>query len=320
MVLAADAIGVTQLPWANTTVTSGVNHVVCFNNNFMAWNDGGSTSSYYSTDGVNWSSGSPSTTNRLWSCTYGNGYWLLAGSQGTGSIQVSTNGTSWTSYSTPSYTYLCTYLVSSNEFILITDNGTYYRSGNPSSSSWTQRANSRPYKNPSTGSFRGIATNGSTIVVCGGSGAYLWWSTDGGSNWSETTFIEGGSTNAGELYDVTWDGTQFIAVGGYYKDYSKSYFYTSPNGVTWSPLVAGSFGTPSLNTTLYSVGYGGGRYIVREGSAGYNLYNDIKTPFTKWSYDSSIGSSYGPSVAYSPNLKRWVAVKGSTLITAPNTR
>jgi hypothetical protein len=121
------------------------------------------------------------------------------------------------------------------------------------------------------------------------------WSADGGSTWS----VIGGPSQATTQFvnqkisvspnnvvsNIAWNGTLFMAVGAY----SAA---TSYDGVNWTPRVNGLRTKWSANnvasSTLYSVAYGAGTWVV----GGYNskVYTSTDNGAT-WTYQNSLFAS-----------------------------
>jgi hypothetical protein len=143
---------------------------------------------------------------------------------------------------------------------------------------WTTRTTGK------TVDWNGIANNGSRVVLVGDNsqgnpfnGAWA-WSTDG------TTWTSGDFGSNEHLYDVCYDGTQFIAVGEKYRfgsDQWEGLILTSTDGAAWTQRYW--TGLP-----LRSVACGTGMAVVG-GDSGTLLRS---TNGTSW---SAVGSAPVPS-------------------------
>jgi hypothetical protein len=168
-------------------------------------------------------------------------------------------------------------------------------------------------------------TYGNNRFVAGGSGQIAYSSN--GTTWTTST---GNSDFV--VKGITYDGTQFVAVG---YDNSGGVINYSSDGTSWSNAANANtaFGTSNIN----DVAYGGGRYVavggskalatVQEGKIAYSTDGTYWTAVTNSTFGTSTiyGITYGAGkfvavggggkMAYSNNGTTWTAVTDSKFST-----
>jgi hypothetical protein len=96
----------------------------------------------------------------------------------------------------------------------------------------------------------GTATSPASVANHGGLniiGTHLGavYTSPNDTTWT-TTFVE----DSNDMYEVTWDGSQFVAAG------TRQTIRTSPDGITWTTRNTGG------SSSLFSVVLGGGQYVA----------------------------------------------------------
>lgn len=184
---------------------------------------GGSGLILYSTDLFNWTSAQAYVT------TYGNFYRVqylnskFVASTALGYMFSSSDGVTWTISSQLAFT----------QFYDIAYFGGYYWTWGASASgrvyksadavTWTQ---SSVINSNSPSTIYGLSTNGTGTYVFVCSGGAISYSTDSGTTWNTVTSVVYNSLY--DLYQVVWNGTNFVAVG------FKGFYLKSPDGITWT--------------------------------------------------------------------------------------
>jgi len=258
-------------PTGFTTNLNAVTGYATYQNNpgnpglrWVAVGDGGTA--IYSTDGINWSEGtSTTTTNALHSITQVNGNFFAVGDAGT--IISSTDGNTWYSHTATSGTSnKLNGVAHGTYFVAVGDNGTIVISGD--GSNWATPASAVSL---TTNNLKKVTSYGSIIVAVGDSGTIV-TSIDNGANWTlynltgspalvgvtvETQLVINAIADTQLGYIST---AQFVAVD------SAGNTYTSTNGIIWTP---GAYNTGISNTNaLVSSGFG----YVAVGSGGATAY------------------------------------------------
>ena len=109
--------------------------------------------------------------------------------------------------------------------------------------------------------FDAVAANGSTVVAVGFNcwsvgGAPMVYYSETGTDWSAALLPEPNPDpfSSEGLYDVAWDGRQFVAVGGGYP--AGLVVFTSPNGREWAraPGVGGTIVAHGDRVTVIAFG------------------------------------------------------------------
>lgn len=183
------------------------------------------------------------TGSGLTSITYGNGMFVATGDDGT--ILTSADGEIWDIQNSGTSNYLdgAAWL-----------DGKFWSVGIGVMLNSTDGIN---WSNPNTGlSFTGrnIGYNGSRYVIP--SSSSIRYSSDNGTSWNLVNLgVILGWFEYRMMYDVAWDGSQFVVVG------DNSTVVTSPDGANWteqtSPITAHLKAIVYDGTTFVAVGNGG---------------------------------------------------------------
>jgi hypothetical protein len=142
---------------------------------------------------------------------------------------------------------------------------------------WTSKITSTGF-----GSFRGIASNGSTIYVAVGEAGTLYSSTDSGATWTSRTSGFGAS----DIYDVAYGNGLFVAVG------LSGTLTTSADGITWTARTS-NMSTNDILAVIYAnslwvaVGRGGGAT-----NTGGLIYSTDGITWTRKSQSLTVGVNY----------------------------
>lgn len=229
-------------------------------------NDGSAASITLSREGTTWETPYRSLlTSGMDAVAFGNGKWVILGSDGTNNGMVSTDGRTWVRNTTSPTSCAC--LTSDGTtFCAIrnTDNKSYTSTDGVTWTSHALPANASGWSS--------IVWNGSKFLIVGvdtGSGAQSATSSDG------ATWAAGGvlPTNAGCAWKVTWNGTVYCATanGGS----ATNSIATSPTGATWTghnpPASTAGAGNDitarTIDGTIVIVGYSS------SGSSGFGAYS-----------------------------------------------
>lgn len=221
----------------------------------------------------------------LRSVIYGNGLYVAVGNDGT--ILTSPDRMIWTRRTSGTYDMLNSVTWGSNQFVVVGNNGVILTSSD--GVTWTLRASGI------SATLQGVTWGGNHFVSVGESGTIL-TSLDGviwtprtsettayleeviwggnrfvtvaansmiltsldGVTWTiirDAQIIPGGSSS---LLGVTWNGSQFIAVGGinYTPTVSGGIILTSPDGITWT------YQTSGTRAYLTSVTWSSGQFVA----------------------------------------------------------
>jgi len=247
---------------------------------------GGSGTILTSPDGSNWTTRRSGTQEFFGGIVWSGTQFVVVGLQnpGNGVILTSPDGISWTPRNPGTTSPLFGVTWSGTQFVATGFSTTIT---SPDGITWTPR-------NPGVfGSINGIACSGTTCAAVGNVGILtspdgaVWTPQSGASGilrdvtWSGTQFVAVGdsgsvltspdgvtwtprtSGTSASLLDVTWTGTQFVAVGG---TGSTAAIATSPDGVTWTPQATGPSnplgGVAGSGTTIVMAGSGNGANIL----------------------------------------------------------
>ena len=219
--------------WSSVCYGNGKFVAVANNTNYYA----------YSTDGINWTEGTISDTNRYWnSICYGNGKFVVIDWNSTNIIAYSTDGINWTEGTISStgsryWNSICygngkfVTISSSDYFAYSTDAITWIEGTVRDNSSGSYNWNSICYGNDK---FVAVAINGTKVFV---------YSTDG-IHWTE-----GNLPISKQWYSVCYGNDKFVAVG------NSNLFVYSTDGINWNTS------NYVRNKRWKSVCYGNGKYI-----------------------------------------------------------
>jgi len=188
---------------------------------------------YTSTDGITWVQGTQAAASS--GLTFGNGKFVTVGQN----VQTSPDGVTWTNQVSSTPKFLSAVAWTGTQFVAVASATRVdpYGAIITSLDAITWTASTQAISNVS---FSSIAGNGNTIVAVGTSSIDLrssavWTSIDGGATWTDVSKSGLGLS----VFDVTWAGTQFVAVGN--SDSTTATpgsiwgenIMTSVNGITW---------------------------------------------------------------------------------------
>ena len=148
--------------------------------------------------------------------------------------------------------------------------------------------------------MRGLAADGAGNMVAVGGSTSSWKSTDDGDTWTETT-----SVFATIMYDVSYNGTNWIAVG------PVGSIYYSANGTSWT---LATLPTGSLTSNSVSCNLSTGRIVIASDPTSAENLAIIYSDDDGVNYTQALNSAttFTDSV-YSPTLDMWFAVGGSDI-------
>ncbi len=190
--------------------------------------------------------------NELTSITYGNGMFVATGDDGV--ILTSANGETWDIQDSGTSNYLDGATWLDNKFWCV---GSGVVLNSTDGINWI---------NPNTGaavSGSSIGYNGSCYVIT--SSSSVRYSDDDGANWNLINLgtIFGWSYRM--LWDITWDGSQFVVVG------DQGTVVTSPDGIAWteqtSPVSEHLRAISYNGTTFAAIGNGGAIITSTDGAS-----------------------------------------------------
>jgi hypothetical protein len=245
--------------------------------------EGGSSASplitWTSPDGDDWTFSSHALSNETGlpeSMIYANGLFVVLctitsfDSNPRNCVATSPDGLNWTARALPQGGAWRGLVWTGSQFIAsrVTGEGqgTTLLATSPNGTTWSN-AGAGP------GEILSMATDGTTIVGTGFSGA-IWTSTDNGGNWTPRT-----APTAGHASTVKWLNNQFIALchaGGT----STQRIWTSPNGITWTAR------TTPTSSNCQDVAYKNGKYIVVKADSSDSIFVSTNNGVT-WTSDSS---------------------------------
>jgi hypothetical protein len=191
--------------------------------------------------------------NELTSITYGNGMFVATGADG--AIITSADGETWDIQNSGTSNYLDGAAWLDGKFWCV---GSGVMLNSTDGVNWT---------NPNTGpSFTGrnIGFNGSRYVIP--SSSSVRYSSDNGTNWNLVNLgVILGWSEYRMMYDIAWDGSQFVVVGDY------GTVVTSPDGDNWteqtSPVTAHLKAIVYDGSTFVAIGNGGAIITSPDGTS-----------------------------------------------------
>jgi hypothetical protein len=301
----AVSAGSSALTWtavADTTFDlptySSIGDIAYGGGKFVAGGDGGKIA--YSTDGVTWTpvvnaiNGSNysiiGSNYSIRGIAYGDGKFVVVGSQGTnsGRVAYSTDGATWT-------------VVPSGIGLIVSIDGIAYGGGkfvaggysgkmaySADGVTWTvvQNANTTfPSNNP----IYGIAYGGGKFVAVGYAGKMA-YSADG-VTWTAiatTAFAFSPGYNNYNINGIAYDDGKFIAVG------SGGKMAYSADGVTWTAVTNTTFGS---SDSIRGIAYGGGKFVA-VGDGGKTAYSADGVTWTAVTNTTFGSSNYIRGIAY----------------------
>ncbi len=237
---------------------------LAYGNGTYVMASGGEGSLWSSTDGISWTQRF-SSPNGLTGLAFAAGQFTVVGNSGT--ILTSSDGLAWTQR----------ILFTTTGLTGIVHDGTRWLAGTTGSTvvTSTDGLNWSFFTSTGGGSSNGVAFGAGLFVSASASGV-IRTSADGGLTWIARTANAGTNT----LNDVSFVNSQFIAVG------NSGTLVTSPDGLTWTARTSGT------TSTLYSVTFGAGKYVVGGNGVGVTSLDGIT-----WT-SASVYSSGPRSVIY----------------------
>jgi flagellin len=203
------------------------------NNQYVAV--GNNSTVLTSSDGVSWSSQTPSgISNNISSITWNGSQYVATNG---GDILSSTDGVSWTQRYSGSLA-LTDVNWGDEQYIAVGGTSTLLTSTD--GISWVDRSTTVP---GDSDILWGVNWNGSQHIAVGEYGKII-TSSDGVTWNSESS----GTTKT--IFDVTWDGSKYVAVGG------QGTVLTSPNGSDWTSQVSGT------TEHLRSINWNGSQFVT----------------------------------------------------------
>jgi hypothetical protein len=189
-----------------------------------------------STDGEQWLGYTLPGAGATWSSvSYGNKYWVLISSGGTGGSKVlysNSNGLSWKSSQLPSVTGWTKVVYGNGNFVAIANSGTSAAYSTNFGANWTASTL------PTSTTWKSVAYGNGVFVAIASGGTVGAISSDGGATWSSislplsTTWI-----------DITFGNGRFVAISsssatpGY--SFNGTTWYTSPYSITGTLITYG---------------------------------------------------------------------------------
>ena len=193
----------------------------------------------YASNDIDWVWANPYPIgNELTSITYGNGMFVATGDDG--AILTSIDGETWDIQNSGTSNYLDGAAWLDNQFWCV------------GSGVMLNSADGVNWSNPNTGmSFTGrnISYNGSRYVIP--SSSSIRYSDDNGATWNLINLgVILGWPEYRMMYDIVWDGSQFVVVGDY------GTVVTSPDGINWTEQ------TSTINAHLKAIAYDGSAFVA----------------------------------------------------------
>lgn len=266
--------------------------------------------------GVNWQNQSSGVIGQLNAITYSGNQFVAVGSiVGTNPIIISSpDGITWTPRTNGAAYNLMDITWSGSQFVAVGHIGTILTS--PDAITWTPKMTGRTF------ALWGVAYgNGKYVITEDGGHALI--STDG-NTWT----LANGLLNSNGLtytfalrntgYSICWSGSQFVivsGVGGYSLPLPAMGcdMYTSVDGNIWYNNANTLFATPPINSQLWGITYGNGKYVaVGFGGMILTSYNG-----TNWIVQTSGTINNLWNIAWSGT--QFIAVGDSgTILTSPD--
>lgn len=188
-----------------------------------------------SNDGGNWEQQDYQTYSNLNSVAWSGKTYVVVGKNGT--VLTSNDGVSWQKVEISSYEHLRNVIWDGKNFEAF-GYGIFLRSKDGVSWEKTYSINSDGYNDVCFGNNKYVAITNGGMTIC---------TSYDGENWTKKSIL--GYGYDGNFSAITWNGTEFAAVG------SRGAFFTSPDGENW---------TKQLSTSLWmgDVVWDGNEYVV----------------------------------------------------------
>jgi len=196
-----------------------------------------------STDGVAWTRRTSGTANDLNSMTFANGLFAIVGQSGT--ILTSTNGTTWTLRSSGTTDFLYDVNYGNGLFVAISDTGTEVTSTD--GATWNARSSG------TSGLYGVIYGNGKFIAVGGVLSCNFFFCNYNSLAYASSDGLTWVPSNPGPAYllsDIAFGSGMFVAVG------DGGTIVTSSDGTSWATPNSGA------SELLLNVAYGHGTFAV----------------------------------------------------------
>ena len=196
--------------------------------------DGSDGKIYTSSDRITWTERTSNTSAELWGLRYVNNKFIACGYDGT--IVISDDGITWEVSSTGTTNDIYDVAFCNNMYIAVGESGTILTSTD--AINWSLKGNY------STTTLRRICCVDNYVIVVGIGGVIL-YSKNGGSDWNVAT---SGTTN--NLFGITFDGSQYLVSG------ASGLLLKSTDAINWSSSNLGVTGN------LLNINYTNGIYII----------------------------------------------------------
>ena len=237
----------------------------------------------YSTDGINWTEGTISSTSRKWySVCYGNGK-FIAIADVSNTFAYSTDGINWTEGTiSDTSRYWISVCYGNGKFIAISSNngsssnvnGKYF-AYSTDGINWTEGTISDTSRY-----WQSVCYGDGKFVAVAFNSNYFAYSTDG-INWTEGTI----SDTSRDWHSVCYGNGKFVAVA------NSTYFSYSTDGINWTE---GTISDASRN--WISVCYGNGKFVAVAYDSNYFAYSTDGINWTEGTISNTSRSWY--SVCY----------------------
>ena len=249
----------------------------------------------YSTDGINWTESTISSTSRSWqSVCYGNGKFVAVASS-TNYFAYSTDGINWTestiSSTSRSWQSVC---YGNGKFVAVASSTNYF-AYSTDGINWTESTISSTSR-----SWQSVCYGNGKFVAVASSTNYFAYSTDG-INWTEGTI----SDTSRQWRSVCYGNDKFVAVAS-----NSTYSAYSTDGINWIESTIS-------NTNRYwnSVCYGNGKFVAVASSTNYFAYSTDGINWTEGTISDT--SRQWRSVCYGND--KFVAVASNSTYSAYST-
>ena len=246
-----------------------------------------------STNGINWTSSTPSVSGIMWnSVTYGNSLFIATG--GSSAIMSSPDGITWTTRTNPSSYSGQSTAYGNGMFVSISYNSNSI-STSPDGITWTERTGT------DSNAWRSITYGNGLFVAVSQNGTNRVMTSPDGITWTART-----AASANSWWSVTYGNGLFVAIS----NDGTNQVMTSPDGITWTARTAASA------SNWVSVTYGNGIFIAIANNSNAIM---ISPNGINWTVRTAPVSAYWTSVVYGNGLFVAVAdvTSGVKVMTSP---
>jgi hypothetical protein len=261
--------------------------------NESIWLAGGSLGCLESsTDGDTWTQLAYTGISTITAIAWNGSRWVIGGNGD--KIAYSTNGVDFTAAATPVLGQVLGIGSNGSRFVAAgTALGGNSIAYSDDGDTWTGAGD--PF-NIHTG--RAVAYNGSRWVVGGGTSraTALQYSDNNGVSWSAATLP--GSLTTGNIFNIAWNGTRFVAVNNFDNGVDTTPWLYSSDGITWTAVV--DTGCVSI-CEGHSVGWNGTVFLAG-GASGTNKLSKSSDGITWTNLGSPIADVMSLSGAPAPSL------------------